>query len=260
MPETTYPAVIVEDEINARQALQKLLELYAPEITVVGTAATVDEAQAVIASSHPQLLFLDIQLDKEQSFDLLRRIDPSHYQIIFVTAYNEYALEAFNYSALDYLLKPINPLRLQKALKKAINRMQESAESLLSQQKDQLNQLLAVYSDKALNKRKIILKERDMMHLIQVEDILWCEAKGSYTEFFLANQDPILVSKHLKEYEETLLKHGFFRIHRSFMVNLNKVRKIDRTEGNTLLLDGGHTVPVSVRRKEELLEVLNRMA
>ncbi|MEL6534412.1 MAG: LytTR family DNA-binding domain-containing protein [Bacteroidota bacterium] len=253
-PKATRTAVIVEDEPKAREVLRQLLETWCPEIQVVGTAESVATALPLIESQEPEVLFLDIQLEQEQSFALLEKIDPTQFHIIFVTAYTEYALEAFDSAAIDYLLKPINPLRLQKAVQKVINQPRPQAVN-----EEWIQQLAERMAQQAPARKKILLKERDMVHLVPTEDILWVEAQGSYTNFNLQDGTNLLVSKHLKEYEDTLQAHNFYRVHRSYLVNVHKIEKIDRSEGNVLYMEGGQQVQVSVRRKEQLLDLLRRI-
>ncbi|HAP59366.1 MAG TPA: DNA-binding response regulator, partial [Cytophagales bacterium] len=224
------------------------------QIHVVGTADSVASALSLLRETEPEVLFLDIQLEQEQSFALLEQVEPTDYHIIFVTAYTEYALEAFDSAAIDYLLKPINPLRLQKAVQKVLRQPPPFPAST-----DWVQQLADCMTQQAPARKKILLKERDVVHLVPTDDILWVEARGSYTTFFLQDGSHLMVSKHLKEYEDTLQAHSFYRVHRSYLVNVHKIEKIDRSEGNVLYMEGGHQVQVSVRRKEQLLELLRRI-
>jgi two-component system LytT family response regulator len=197
-------------------------------------------------------VLLDIKMDDGTGFDLLKQIEPVDFKVIFVTAYDQYAIHAIKFSALDYLLKPVDPDDLIQAV--------EKAEKLLVQE---LNQQLGVLADNMQTqdrlKKKIILKTFDNIHLVKVSDIVYCESDDNYTRFHLENKS-ILVSTTLKEYEEMLGEYGFFRAHRSYLVNLGHIETFEKADGGAIILTNDKKVPVSSRKKEQLLDLLERIS
>ena len=246
MVQGTIKTVIIDDEISFINTLSILLKKH-PKFHIVGTARSVKEGVQLIKDIKPDLIFLDVQLGDGNGFDVLNAIDSrDRAEVVFVTAYDEYAVQAFRFSAVDYLLKPI----ISKDLHAALERVEYSITSKLSM--DRFGILLANLKSNDASKKKIVLREADTHHIVNLDDIMWCMAEGSYTSFFLTDQRTIVVSKYLKEYEEILSSNGFFRIHRSYVVNLNKVLKLEKAEGGVLHLQGNHQLPVSTRKREKL--------
>jgi two-component system LytT family response regulator len=191
-------------------------------------------------------------MDDGTGFDLMKQVSNPGFQLIFVTAHNKYAIEAFQFSAIDYLMKPVDPDALQKSILRASANIRNNS---LHQQMQVLLQQLAGIKN---HDRKIVLKDIENTYFIRVADILYCEAEGTYTKFYFSNSDPILVSKNLKEYETILEPIGFVRTHHSFLANPDKIKMYDKTEGGALILEGGHTVPVSQRKKDFVLSLLEK--
>jgi two-component system, LytTR family, response regulator len=243
-------ALIIDNEEHLRTALKALLKEYCPEISVTEEAAGVQEGLQKIKSFQPHIVFLDVEMEDGTGFDLMKQVSDPVFQLIFVTAHNQYAIEAFQFSAIDYLLKPVDPEALQKSVQKAQKNMRNS--NLQQQVQVLLQQMAGIQNQE----KKIVLKDLDNTYFIKVADILYCEAEGTYTKFFIAGNDPILVSKHLKEYETVLEPIGFLRTHHSFLVNPVKIKLFDKTDGGALVLEGGLHVPVSQRKKEWVLSVL----
>jgi len=217
----------------------------------------IDEADGVatgiekINSFNPDIVLLDVEMNDGTGFDLLKQISNPSFQLIFTTAHNQYAIQAFKFSAIDYLLKPIDPVDLNNSLQKA----KENINSQTMQQ--QLLILMQQLSNKQEPERQIVIKDIDKTYFIKMADILYCEAEGSYTKFYLTNSEPVFVSRNLRYYEELLEPAGFFRTHHSCLVNPSKIKIYDRkTDCGTLVLEGGHTVPVSQRKKDFVLQLL----
>jgi two-component system LytT family response regulator len=240
--------VIVEDEVNSRMLLRNLL-MEIPKVTIVGEAATVAEAKEVIGNTHPDLLFLDIQLQNSTSFELLQQLE-QQYEIIFTTAYDEYAVKAFKFNAIDYLLKPID----EDELKLAVQKAEERISSNYKLSKEQVTNLLATVSGTGRVNDKIAIPTPDGFIVLPCQDILYCRSIGNYTEFVLVHDKKLMSSYTLKQYDDILSNHGFLRIHKSYLVNLKHIVQYKRTDGGSVVLANGDEIAVSKRNKEVLLE------
>lgn len=246
-------AVIVEDEKHSRETLKNLLEEFCLNISVAGVAASVNEAVEIIKSLKPDVVFLDIELQTGTGFDVLQQVSHLNFEVIFTTAFEQYAIKAVKFSSLDYLLKPIDLDELQNAVNKAqtiknketYKKQLETLMLNLKQQKSQLN--------------KICLATSDGFEFIEVNDILYCKAEGSYTAFFLKNSEKLLVSKHLKEYENLLLEQDFMRVHNSFLINLKEVKKYIKADGGYIIMKNNDTVSISRSRKEDFIKVMSTL-
>lgn len=239
-------AVIVEDEVHNREALKNLLEEYCEDVTVAGVAASVREGVELIQQVRPDLVFLDIELQTGTGFDLLKELPNPNFDIIFTTAFEQYAIKAIKFSSLDYLLKPIDVDELQAAVQKARMRHHEAS------RQEQLNVLLSNMSGKG--NRKICLATGDRIEFVRVDEILLCEASGSYTHVHLKGQRKIMVSKHLKEYETLLSEDNFMRVHNSFLINLNEVKQFVKSEGGYILMNNDVQVSISPRKRDEFFQ------
>jgi len=240
--------LIVDDEESAGNILKVLINKYIAAKTEIVYCNNVPEALELLVSFNPTLLMLDIEMPKMNGFDLLNMATENNFDIIFTTAYDHYAIKAIRFSALDYLLKPIDVLDLQNAVNRHIIKQQNNDQRLLVdnlitnlQQKDPANFKLALSTTKGVS-------------FYEPAEILYCEGENNYTRFTFVNQKPLLVSKTLGEYEELLADHGFIRIHKSNLVNLKYVTNIDR-EGNLLMKDG-KILSISKRKKEMVLNTL----
>jgi two-component system LytT family response regulator len=245
-------AIIIDDEKPFINTLRATLQ-HAEDIMVVGEARSVSSGVTLVNETEPDLIFLDIQMSDGTGFDLLQKLERRDFRVIFITAHDHFAIEAFKFSAMDYILKPLISDELYRGIEKVRQSMDKDKINLqLSVLMDNLNQM-------SRDKKRIILKEAETMHIIQLDEILWCEADGSYTVFYLTDKRKIMVSRHLKEFEDYLSPNGFFRAHRSHLVNLNKIRKFDRSDGGIIYLQENIALPISVRKKERLAEMLNSM-
>ncbi len=244
-------AVIVDNEHNIVDALQRLLAVYCPEVDIVGKAYSVREAHRLLNRTKTDLLFLDIELDDGTGMDLLRRFGKYPFQVIFVTAYDQYAVEAFRFSAVDFLLKPVDPDDLVEAVRKAGDRRRQHGyeERLLTLEKN----LRSV----SARTRKLIINDKQHMHAFTLDEIFCLEAEGAYTHFHLQDRS-ILSSKNLKHYERLLNDYDFERVHHSFLVNLVHMAQFEKND-SVLLLANGRRVPVSTRKREGLISRLREL-
>jgi two-component system LytT family response regulator len=245
-------AVIIDDEINNQELISNLLKSYTENVQVVGLANSVESAYQAINEHHPDLIFLDIQMPDGTGFDLLRKFDKINFKIIFVTAHQEFAIEAFKYSALDYLLKPLSPANLLAAVKKVEETM--GSDELNMKLKILLNNI----AEPIKNKKKIVLKTMERIYSVDLDDIIRFESDGGYTKVYLTDGKRIMVSKTMKEYDDLLLDAGFLRVHHSHLINMNHLFCFEKAEGHVVMKDDS-IVPVSNRKKDQLLELLNML-
>ena len=244
-------AVIIDNEIPVIRGLEKLLKLYCPQVQVVGEAQGVSSGKKLIDTVLPDLVFLDIEMEDGLGIDLLTSLPSRTFQVIFITAFNQYAVQAFRLSAIDYLLKPVDPEDLVEAVQKA---QEAQGHTQLS---TKIETLLTNWAASSAQKKKIVLKDAENIHFVAVEQIVYCKAEGSYTRFFLKDQPALLVSRHLKLYEEILQPYPFFRVHHTFLVNLHYILRFEKSEGGMLVLENGERLPVSNRKRDQLLKLLS---
>lgn len=237
--------LIIDDEKMARENCQMVLSRSGIDNLDVREADSVPEALKEIEAFNPDLLLLDIQLHDKTGFDILQAIAPRHIPTIFITAYNDFALKAFQVSALDYLLKPFDPSDLTTALLKAQKQIQNSR---ILEQLDVFRQQL-----KPVGAKRIVLNTADTMHIVDVNEITYCLADGAYTHFFFVDRKSILVSKTLAHFESIIDNSQFIRTHQSYLVNMHHVTQFDKRNGGFLILPNGVEIPVSTRKKEEVL-------
>ena len=252
-------AVIIDDETNARQALSNLLQLLCPEVEICGEAKNVDSGIELIRKEQPGLVFLDIQMPGKTGFDLLASFEKVDFGVIFTTAYQEYAIRAFRFSAIDYLLKPVDPEELQLAVNKYKSQMlpvDQQQLKILQEHIEEPRQANLKQRTPNVNQR-LALPTAEGIHFVQMTDIVQCESLGSYTKFHLVGSKPIVVSRLLKEYEEILDRYFFFRVHQSNIVNLEHIKRYVKGDGGQVWLSDNSEVEVSRRRKEEFLALLS---
>lgn len=243
-------SVIIDDEPKSRQALSTLLERYCGEVHVVGQAASVGEAVKVLEDETVDLVFLDISMPDGSGFDLLNMPDIKKFEVIFTTAYHEYALQAIKASALDYLLKPINIRELQEAVNKARNKMQ----AYIPREPDNL---LEVFHKKYYTEGKMAVPVNTGLKFIPVKSITRLEAAGAYTRIFQENSPAVLSTRQLKQHEQHLPAHLFFRAHHSHLINLEYIREYHRGDGGYVVMMDGSVVDISKRRKKQFLELFH---
>lgn len=244
-------ALIIDNEAELRDGLKKMIQIYCPQITHIYEAEGVNTGLEAINSFNPDIVFLDMEMGDGTGIDLLNQLRSYQFQLIIITAYDKYAVDAFKFSAIDFLLKPIDPEDLIDGVTKAHKNIQNV---------DLQKQLQILYEGMGsirTNEKKIVLKDNESIHFIRIQDIIRCEADSSYTKFVITNSAPILISKSLKEYDDILTGYGFIRCHHSHLVNTSKILRFDKIDGGSLILDNKEIVPVSHRKKEQVLEFLS---
>jgi two-component system, LytTR family, response regulator len=242
-------AIIVDDEPYCCETLSTLLERYCLDVNILAICSSGIEAMKAIHTQKPQLVFLDIEMPHMNGFELLEKISEINFELIFTTSYDQYAIKAIRFSALDYLLKPIDRQELQKAVQKVIHRQHPPLPQQLEILLQKINQPVAPIL-------KIAMPTMEGLQMISVESIISCASDSNYTVLFLKNKQKIIASRTLKEVEEMLEDHAFMRVHHSYLVNLNEINKYVKGEGGYLLMSDGTTVDVSRSRKEMLLKKL----
>lgn len=246
-------ALVVDDEKNAREAIQQIIDKYFNEISVIGFADDVKSGIRLITQLKPDLVLLDIKLPDGTGFDILNHFSGIPFFTIFITAYDKHAIQAFKFSALDYLLKPIDIDEFRGAIDKVVKAQEEQ------NTKQKLEIFLENIQNISKEVKRIVLKTSDSIHLVQVNEILRCQSEGNYTKFFFTNKGPILVSKNIKEYYEMLKDFQFFRPHQSHIVNINYIKRFHKLDGGSLIMQDDSNVPVSTRKREELMKIFDNM-
>lgn len=241
-------ALIVDDEAKARRILETLLKEYFPQITLLDSAVNVPEALRTIHQHQPHLVFLDIEMPGYTGFQLLELIGKPSFEVIFTTAYADYALQAFEVSAVDYLLKPIRIPKLQQAVEKAILRISTAVSS-------EANMVVLQQNLQSSHLQKLAVPVADGLLFVDTNDLILLEAEGAYTRLHLLNQPPVLISKMIKDFEVVLEQHpDFFRCHRSYLINMNHVVKYNRTDGGSIVLRNEKEVMLARDKKEAFLK------
>ena len=240
-------AVIIDDEESAREALSGLLKNYCSEVDLQGMAKSIEDGRELILKCKPELVFLDIRMPRGSGFNLLEKLPEINFEVIFTTAYDQYALKAIKFSALDYLLKPIDVTELKAAVKK------------VGERKDQfvLNEKLEIFMENITTKNKqltkIVVPMTDGFRVVEVKNIIRCQSDRNYTNLFLADGTRILSSRTLKEFEELLSEYSFFRIHQSHLINLNNVNHYTKGREGQVELSDGSKVDIARSKKAEFM-------
>jgi len=243
-------AIIVDDERQCSETLQNLIEAYCPQVQILASCFNIDDAQFAILKHNPDIVFLDVEMPGGSGFDLLTRINPVNFEVIFTTAHDEYAVRAIRFSALDFLLKPIG----REDLVEAVNR----ASVRFSRQQVRIETL--IHNINLLNKDKRIgLPTFNGIEFVPISDIVRCEGDNNYTVFHLQDKSKIMVSKTLKGYEDLLGQYQFFRVHLSHLINLRYVKSFSKDDGGIITMTDNTTVEVSRRKKEEFLKRIAEM-
>jgi len=242
--------ILIDDEARLLGSLQIMLHRNCPQLNVIAVCRSADEALVKISENSPDLVFLDIAMPGKDGFALLEEIGDIRFRIIFVSAHDEYSLRAFKFSAIDYLLKPVDENELVIAVKRAEQtilperNLQKSIDTLMHNLKPQANS----------QEKKLCLTTLTGFHVINLSEIVYCEAAGPYTDFYLSAGKKICVSRPLADYESLLGEDGFLRVHKSFLINLHHTREYRRGEGGTVIMSNGAEIDVSRRKKEIFLE------
>lgn len=245
--------IIIDDEVKARETILNMLAAYCPDVEVIATAGSVSEGEEILSLHHPDLVLLDIKMADGTGFDLLKRLDKINFFVIFVTAFEEFAIRAFKFSALDYILKPLDPDELSNAVIKAKEEIEKES---MSVKLDALFQNLGALSK---DTKKIVLKTTANVHIVNLKDIIRCESEKNYTHFFTSEGEEITVSKTLKEFNELLIDYSFYRVHQSHLINLAHMKRYEKQDGGFIVMDDNSRVPVSFRKKEDLMKLFKNL-
>lgn len=246
-------AVVIDDIESIRKENIAIIKSSCPNVSIIGQAESVESGVKLIKLMAPDLVFLDVEMPDGSGFDLLQKLMPIHFKVIFITGYEDFAIRAFRFSAIDYLLKPLDATDLIEAVKKA----QESFSKEIFDTK--LNNLFANI-ERPKNLQKLVLKTADKIYSVNIQDIVSCESDKNYTTFNFINTPKLVVSTNLKEYEMMLSPYNFFRTHKSHMINMAYFDHFIKAEGgNTIVMQNKLKVPLSVRKKEEFLLLLETL-
>lgn len=246
-------AVVVDDIEAIRKENIAIIKATCPNVTVVGQADSVASGVKLIKRELPDLVFLDVEMPDGTGFDLLQKLKPVGFKVIFVTGHEDFAIRAFRFSAIDYLLKPVDPAELTEAVKKA-------EDSLGKEVFDMKLSNLFANLERPKNLQKLILKTADKIYSVNIQDVVSCESDKNYTTFNFINAPKLVVSTNLKEYETMLAPYNFFRTHKSHLINMAYFDHFIKAEGgNRIVMKNKQTIPLSVRKKDEFLVLLDSM-
>jgi len=246
-------AIIVDDEKKSREVLMGLIDRYCPDVFVLAQANGCIDGIEKVKIHNPDIVFLDIQMPDGSGFNFLEAFDAFNFEVIFTTAHDQYAIKAIKYSALDYLLKPINPDDLKDSIAKYVQK----------QDKGQISKNIMVLLENmktpSSDPKKIILSTSEGIHILSTNDIIRCESDDYYTKFFLTKGNPILISKTLKQNEAMLSDFDFIRPHKSHLVNLKYIKSYLKVDGGYILMIDGSKIPVSRRKRESIIDILSHL-
>lgn len=244
-------AILIDDEQDGLEDLQEAIEKYCPEISVRCACRNPLEGLEVIKQSKPDLVFLDVQMPGMSGFELLEKLSPVSFDVIFVSAFDRYAIKAIKFSALDYLLKPVDVDELVRAIARVKERKTQNHFSVQS--------ALHNAQHRSGSIERVAVPSAEGIDFFDTKDIVFCKADSCYTMIYLANRKTKLVTRVLKDFEDLLSESGFCRVHNSFLINLRHVKRYVRGEGGYVILSDDHHVDISRRRKDEFLSLLNRL-
>lgn len=246
-------AVVIDDIERIRKENIAVIKSACPHISIIGEADSVENGAKLIRQLNPDLVFLDVEMPDGTGFDLLQKLSPINFKVIFITGYEDFAIRAFRFSAIDYLLKPLDSKELTEAVKKA--------EELLSKDIfDVKLHNLFTNLERPKNLQKLILKTSDKIYSVNIQDIVNCESDKNYTTFHFINAPKLVVSTNLKEYEAMLSPYNFFRTHKSHLINMAYFDHFIKSEGgNTIIMKNKMAIPLSVRKKEEFMVLLDNI-
>ena len=246
-------AVVIDDIENIRKKNIAIIKSSCPNIAIIGQADSVESGVKIIKQFSPDIVFLDVEMPDGTGFELLQKLHPINFKVIFITGYEDFAIKAFRFSAIDYLLKPLDSNDLVEAVKKAEDSLSKEVFDM------KLGNLFANL-ERPKNLQKLILKTADRIYSVNIQDIVNCESDKNYTTFNFINAPKLIVSTNLKEYETLLVPHNFFRTHQSHLINMAFFDHFIKTDGgNTIVMKNKTAIPLSVRKKEEFLVLLENL-
>ncbi|RBW60846.1 MULTISPECIES: LytR/AlgR family response regulator transcription factor [unclassified Tenacibaculum] len=236
---------LIEDDKNTITMLKSIIEENFDAINVIGSASSINGAYELITNTNPTFIFLDVNLEDGDGFEILNKFNSPKFTVIFITSYSKYAVEAFKFSAIDFVLKPFSPSDIIKAVNKVIQ----------EEHKNYLEKITTLYHNHTSGQKKIILSNSDSIHVVSLEDILYAKSDNSYTTFFTIDKREILVSKSLKSFDDQLSSYFFFRIHQKYLINLQHIKKFNKRNDEIVLINDT-SLPVSQGKKADLLHLL----
>lgn len=244
-------ALIIDDEQRTRELIAKMIDSFDLGITAIPAGENVKSGLLAIEEHKPDIVFLDIQMPDGTGFDLLKAIPNKNFEVIFITAHEEFAIKAIKFSALDYILKPIDPEELRGAVERALVGMTQQKET---------PQFEALQNNiNPTQKKRLVLKTQESVHVVDLDHIIRCEADRNYTSFFLTEGKKILVSRTLKEYETLLTGHSFLRVQQSHLINLNFVERYDKGNGGSVVMKDGSEVPLSSAKRDIFFQIIENL-
>lgn len=246
--------LIIDDEQRTRELIAKMIESFELDVETFPIGENVQSGLAAIQEIKPDLVFLDIQMPDGTGFDLLKAVPNKNFDVIFITAHEEFAIKAIKFSALDYILKPVDPEELRGALERALA-LKENA----SDEKQEMHYEALQNNIQPNQKRRLVLKTQESVHVVDLDHIIRCEADRNYTSFFLTEGKKILVSRTLKDYETLLTGHNFLRVQQSHLVNLNFVDRYDKGNGGAVVMKDGSEVPLSPAKRDIFFQILESL-
>lgn len=245
-------AIIIDDDPLVRELISKTIQSFCPNVSIIAIAENVQSGVSAVNHHEPDLVLLDIKMPDGSGFDLIKHFEKPDFKVIFISGYMEYAIKGYKFGAIDYILKPIDEEELSLAINRANDVIKYEEKMQFKAMADNI---------KALNKTdKIILKTNENIHLIDTSAIIRIEADGNYCTFFIEDGRKVLVSRAIKEYEETLIDKGFHRVHKSHIININKLSYFDKTDSGDVIMSDGSIVPVSFRKRDMLLNLFESLA
>ena len=244
-------ALVIDDENRTRELISKMINSFGLEINAISSGESVSSGLAAIEEHNPDVVFLDIQMPDGTGFDLLKAIPNKNFEVVFITAHEEFAIKAIKFSALDYILKPIDP----EELKQTVVRVLQTIEN----KKDEKQFEALQYNLQSSQKRKLVLKTQEIIHIVELDTIIRCEADKNYTSFFLTGGKKIIVSRTLKEYENLLNGYNFLRVQQSHLINLDFVARYDKGNGGSVIMKDDSEVPLSPAKRELFFKILENL-
>ncbi len=243
--------IIIDDEKMCISTLELTLQVHCPDVIIDATCSSAEEGMKAIERFRPEVVFLDIEMPRMNGFDMLERISPVNFHIVFTTAYNQFAIKAFRYSALNYLLKPIDPDELRETVHRILQVRRAPS-------KEQFELLLESIRHSEPRTQRIALSTGDGLLFVQTSDILYCQSESNYTYVYLVNGDRHLLARPLKEFEDTLSGDRFYRIHNSYLVNLDQIKKFVRGDGGYVIMNDGTQITIARARREEFFNLFDK--
>ena len=244
-------AALIEDNPSVKRTLIQLIKDYCPEVSIIGEAGNVKEGIQLLSNLKTDIVFLDVEMPDGTGFDILKGLKDIDFQVIFTTSHEKYAIKAIKYSAIDFLLKPVDPEELIEAVNKAKENINQSFTT------EKIANLLKAVDNKSEEPQSLILRDKYGIQSVDLDEIIYLESHGSYTKFYLTSGETLMISKGLKEYESLLPADHFFRCHQSYLINMNYLKRYDKRDGDYLILKDGSKVPLASRKKDILLQKFN---